>query len=84
MEKNNQKSNLAIRSGKETDSFDKLKELCEKEAEKLVKTIEVSDGAVVRVPCWTKDVPELIGVVRFERGKDGSVVYTFDASESTL
>lgn len=84
MEKNYQESNLEIRCGKETDSYDKLEELCEKEAEKLAKTIKVSDGAVVKVPCWTNDTHELICVVRFERGNDGSVVYTIDTSESTL
>ncbi len=31
MEKNYQESNLEIRCGKETDSYDKQEELCEKE-----------------------------------------------------
>lgn len=77
---------FAIHCGKETDSFEKLEELCNAEAEKLLEKIHVPDGEVVDVPCWTAGLgfPELIGVQKFSKDENGNIVYKLDFSESTL
>ncbi|MBO5185937.1 MAG: hypothetical protein J6B91_02655 [Prevotella sp.] len=84
MRKENQEHYISIKCGKTTDSFEKLKELCEKEAEALTKTLKVPEHTAVSVPCWTKDVPELIGVALFRKDNDGSVIYSLDFTETTL
>jgi len=49
---------ISVHCGKVTDNFDKLKRLCEKEAEKLAATLEFPDGyKVIQVPFWTSDIP---------------------------
>lgn len=84
MEKGNQRQSIVIKCGNTTDSFEKLEELCKKEAEKLSKTIKVDEHETISVPCWTKDIPELIGVVYFKTDNTGSVMYYLDFSETTL
>jgi len=74
----------SIKCGNVTDGFDKLQDICKKEAEKLLATIDVPDNKVVSVPFWTSDIPELIGVAKFIRNEDGNIVYDLDFSESTL
>lgn len=76
---------LVIKCGKNSDSLEKLEELCKAEAEKILPTIAIKDGDI-SVPCWT-DGPgfaELIGVVHFKKDANGNVIYEFDDSESTL
>lgn len=77
---------LAITCGKETDSFEKLEELCNAEAKKLLPIINVPDDAVVCVPCWTAGIgfAELIGIEKFSKDANGQIVYKLDFSESTL
>ena len=84
MKTENQEKEIVIRCGKTTDNIETLKELCEKEAEKLSETIRVTEHDTVPVPCWTEDAPELICVARFEIGNGGSIVYNLDFSETTL
>ena len=76
---------LTINCGKNSDSSEKLERLCKAEAEKLLPSIEVKSD-VVTVPCWT-DGPgfaELIGVINFKKDENGTVIYEFDDSMSTL
>lgn len=84
MKNENYNEEISIKCGKVTDGFETLQEICKEEAEKLVATINVPDNAVVSVPFWTSDFPELIGVGKFTRSANGKVVYELDFSESTL
>lgn len=76
---------LVIKCGKNSDSLEKLKELCKAEAEKLLPTIEVENGSI-SVSCWTDGagIAELIGVVYFRKDANGKIYYEFEDSESTL
>lgn len=84
MKDENYNEEISIKCGKVTDGFETLQEICKEEAGKLVATINVPDNAVVSVPFWTSDFPELIGVGKFKRSENGKVVYELDFSESTL
>lgn len=75
---------LSVHCGKLTDSFEKLQELCEKEAAKLAAKLDIASGTDVEVAFWTKDFPELIGIGRFSKKDDGSVTYDLDFSVATL
>lgn len=74
----------AIHIGKPSDSYDYLLALCKKEAEKLSKVINISDGEQLEVPCWTNFPGELICVITFKKDNNGDVVFTIDESQSTL
>ena len=84
MKKEKLRTDISIKCGKHTDSFEKLAILCKEEANKLSETIEISDLEVVSVPFWTAVIPELICIGRFSRDASGSIVYELDFSESTL
>jgi len=86
MERTIRRDDLAIECGKESDSFEKLEQLCNAEAEKLLAALDVPDGTVVEVPCWTAGFgfAELIGVEKFSKDEKGTIVYKLDISESTL
>lgn len=86
MKKENQQSKLSIHCGSNTDSMEKLANLCEQEAEKMLSTIEIPENEVVSVPFWVQEpgFPELICVGKFKRDESGKVVYELDFSESTL
>jgi len=84
MKKESNYPNISIECGKTTNSFEELQILCQKEAEKLSKSIEISNQEVISVPFWTSDFPELICVGNFSRNESGSIVYELDFSESTL
>ncbi|MFT3795216.1 hypothetical protein [Flavobacterium sp.] len=84
MEKESDRTNISISCGKTTDSFEKLQKLCREEADKLSKTITISNQETISVPFWTSNFPELIGVGKFSRNESGSVVYTFNFDETTL
>ncbi len=73
----------AIHCGNAEDSFEKLKGLCESEAEKICSEIEIGTEPV-EIPFWTEDFPELICVGIFSKGENGCVKYELDFSESTL
>jgi hypothetical protein len=75
---------LSVHCGKLTDSFEKLQELCEKEASKLAAKLDIESGTDTIVAFWTKDFPELIGEGRFYKKDDGSVAYDLDFSVTTL
>ena len=75
---------LAIHCGKTTDSFEKLKSICEKQADKLKTKITFSTQSEIVIPFWTKDFPELICTGIFSKNSLGEVVYKLDFSESTL
>lgn len=76
---------LVIKCGRNSDSLEKLEALCRTEAEKLLPSLKIKDEEV-EVPCWTSGpgFAELIGVIYFKKDINGSVVYEFDDSESTL
>lgn len=73
-----------IHIGKPSDSYDYLQALCKKEAEKLSKVINISDGEKLEIPCWTNFSEELICVITFKKANNGDIVYTIDESQSTL
>lgn len=83
MEQKNYNVEMSVKCGETTDGFEKLKRLCEKEAEKLLKTMDVSSQDV-HVSFWTSDIPELIAVGIFSKDEKGLVRYELDYSESTL
>ena len=74
---------LTVHCGYADDSFEKLKSLCESEAEKICSRIEIG-GEPVEIAFWTEDFPELICVGVFSKGENGLVKYELDFSESTL
>jgi len=78
------KQELAIHCGKTTDSFEKLKVICEEHANELKNKIEISTESEISVPFWTKDFPELICNGIFRKNSLGEIVYKLDFSESTL
>jgi hypothetical protein len=84
MKKNSNAPNISIECGKTINSFEELQILCKQEAEKLTKSIDISNQEVISVPFWTADFPELICVGNFSRNESGSIVYELDFSESTL
>ena len=84
MNNNYLNKNLSVHCGKESDGFDKLKELCANEAEKCLTTISVSEGECVSVSFWTADTQELIGIGKFRKSADGRISYDLDFSETTL
>lgn len=81
---NNSNQKLSIKCGKTTDGFEELKMLCEKEADKMLETIDVSYQSIVCVAFWTADIPELICIGNFSKEKDGGIRYNLDFSQTTL
>lgn len=77
---------LSIHCGHNNDSMETLRSLCKVEVEKLIPSIDVANGKIIRVPCWTvgNGAPELICFCNFSRNTDGKVSYNLDFSESTL
>lgn len=75
---------LAIHCGKTTDSFEKLKSICEKQANELKTKITFATQSKIIVPFWTKDFLELICTGVFSKNNLGEIVYELDFSESTL
>lgn len=49
MNMNNLNQGFSVKCGKTTDSFDELKMLCEKEADKLLETIDFSSQSMTSV-----------------------------------
>ncbi len=82
MKKESNQTSISI--GKTTNSFDELQILCQKEAEKLAKSIEITNQEKISIPFWTSDFPELICVGNFIQDGSGSIVYELDFSQSTL
>lgn len=70
MNMNNLNQGFSVKCGKTTDSFDELKMLCEKEADKLLETIDFSSQSMTSVAFWTTDIPELICVGDFLKKKE--------------
>lgn len=76
---------ITVRCGKERDGFEKLQAMCEKEAEKMMASINISTCEEVKVAFWTSDpCSELIGIAYFTKDEEGKVAYKFDYSETTL
>lgn len=84
MKLNDSTQNLSIKCGKTTDSFEELKALCEREADKLLRTIDFSSQSTISVAFWTTDFPELICIGNFLKKETGGVCYDLDFSETTL
>ena len=77
MKMNNSNQELSIKCGKTTNSFEELKLLCKKEADKLLKTIDVSSQSTISVAFWTVDIPELICIGNFSFDSQGLKVAIF-------
>ena len=82
--KKSSNNHIKISVGKTTNSFEELQLLCQQEAEKFSKSIEINNEENISIPFWTSDFPELICVGNFSRNESGSVEYKLDFSESTL
>ena len=76
--------NLAIHCGTTTDSFEKLKSICEKQANELKTKMDFSAQSEIVVSFWTEDFPELICTGTFRKNSLGEIGYELDFSESTL
>lgn len=74
----------AFHIGKPSDSYDYLQALCKKEAERLTKVINLSEGEKLDIPCWTNFPGELICTITFKKDNNGIITYTIDESQSTL
>lgn len=83
METSNQYS---VRCGSNTDSMERLADICKEEADKLAETLKLAEGEVVYVPFWTSGpgFPELICTGIFKRDDSGKIVCDLDFSESVL
>lgn len=75
---------LAVHCGKTTDSIEKLRSLCEEQADELKTKLTFSTQSEIAVAFWTKDFPELICSGIFRKNSHGEIVYELDFSESTL
>ncbi len=76
---------LSIKCGKNTDSIEKLEELCRDKIEKLIEIIHIPENTTIHVPCWTSNAfAELICVGHIRKKGDGTIEYELDNSESTL
>lgn len=84
MKKESNHTTISIVCGKTTNSFEDLQKMCQEEAEKLTKSITITNEEIISVPFWTSDFPELIGVGKFSRNESGSIVYTFNFDVTTL
>lgn len=86
MKTSNPQNETVVYCGKNTDSMEKLANLCEQEAEKLVKTLDIAERDAISVPFGAPEpgFPELICVGVFSRDESGKIVYELDFSESTL
>lgn len=86
METSNHQSELSIHCGKNTDSMERLADICKEEADKLAETLKLAEGDVVSVPFWTlgPGFPELICTGIFKRNDNGKIVCDLDFSESVL
>lgn len=81
---NNVMNKLSIHLGKNSDSFEYLQSLSEKEAKNMCLTLDLAKGEKKEVVFWTDGIPELIAIVTFEKQTNGDVVYNIDYSKSTL
>lgn len=81
---NNSNQELSIKYGKTTNSFEELQTLCEKEADKLLKTMDFSLQSTISIAFWTTDIPELICIGNFLKKESGEVSYDLDFSQTTL
>lgn len=86
MKTSNQYSELAVHCGSNTDSMERLADICKEEADKLAETLKLAEGEEVSVPFWAPEpgFPELICIGKFKRDNKGKIVYKLDFSESTL
>lgn len=50
METSNQYSELAVHCGSNTDSMERLADICKEEADKLAETLKLAEGEEVSVP----------------------------------
>ena len=71
-----------IKVGKVSDKMETLEKLCNKKAEQMSKTMNITGETVVTF--WTGIIPELICVGIFKKGADGKVSFDLDFSQSTL
>lgn len=78
------KKELSISIGSVEDSFSSLKLLCNDKANEIIKSIELETGEDMEIVFWTADFPELIGVAKVIKNRDGLVSYTLDYSLNTL
>lgn len=86
MKTSNQYSELSVHCGSNTDSMEKLVDICKEEADKLAETLSLTEGEEVSVPFWTSGpgFPELICAGVFKRNDSGKICYDLDFSESVL
>lgn len=74
---------ITVHCGKTNDGFEKLKKLCEIEADEICLKINI-ESTPLEIPFWTEDIPELICIGKFNKRDDGSMKYDLDFSKSTL
>jgi hypothetical protein len=77
---------FVIKCGKNSDSLERLENLCKIEAKKILPNISIKDGDKVIIPCWTTGpgFSEAIGDVIFTKDESGNIVYEVDLSTSAL
>lgn len=78
----NNEMGFSVHCGNSNDGLDRLKSICEKEAECL--QIDLSVGETIKIPFWTSDIPELICIGSFGKNDDCEMGYELDFSQNTL
>lgn len=66
MKTSNPQNEIVVRCGKTTDSMEKLTNLCEQEAEKLVKTLDIAEGDAISVIFLQYQVPDSLNLSVWE------------------
>lgn len=79
-----QKQHMSISIGRVKDGYESLVTMCNDKSAELLKTIDLGDSEEMEVVFWTDDFPELIGISLFTKNEAGLLMFTFDASQSTL
>ena len=73
-----------ITIGKTTDSFEHLKTLSQREAERIAKTLDINKGEKLSFGFWTSDFPELICEAIFRKNEEGNIEFELDFEQTTL
>lgn len=65
-------------------SYNQLQDYAKDKAKEIVSKLSLKPGDFGSFGVWTKGVPELICIADFKCNPDGSVIWNFDDSQSTL
>lgn len=67
-----------------THGYEILQDLAKEKAYEVANSLNIQPGDIGEFSIWTDGVPELICNADFKCNPDGSIVWNFDDSQSTL